>query len=52
VLLVADVLRQVRPSVLVLNAGATHAMAPLDKQTWESSAGTGTPMSRQPFGPR
>jgi NAD(P)-dependent dehydrogenase (short-subunit alcohol dehydrogenase family) len=31
-----SVLRQVRPSVLVLNAGATPAMAPLHKQTWES----------------
>ena len=31
-----SVLRQVRPSVLVLNAGATPAMAPLHKQSWES----------------
>jgi len=30
------VLREVRPSVLVLNAGATPAMAPLHQQTWES----------------
>jgi NAD(P)-dependent dehydrogenase (short-subunit alcohol dehydrogenase family) len=29
-------LREVRPSVLVLNAGATPAMAPLHSQTWES----------------
>ena len=31
-----SVLRQVRPSVLVLNASATPAMAPLHEQTWES----------------
>lgn len=31
-----SVLRDVRPSVLVLNAGATPAMAPLHQQTWES----------------
>jgi NAD(P)-dependent dehydrogenase (short-subunit alcohol dehydrogenase family) len=31
-----SVLRQVRPSVLVLNAGATPTMAPLHEQTWES----------------
>jgi NAD(P)-dependent dehydrogenase (short-subunit alcohol dehydrogenase family) len=31
-----SVLRQVRSSVLLLNAGATPAMAPLHKQTWES----------------
>jgi len=31
-----SVLREVRPSVLVLNAGATPAMAPLHEQTWES----------------
>jgi NAD(P)-dependent dehydrogenase (short-subunit alcohol dehydrogenase family) len=31
-----DALRRVRPSVLVLNAGATPEMAPLDEQTWES----------------
>lgn len=30
------VLRELRPSVLVLNAGATPAMAPLHQQTWES----------------
>ena len=29
------VLRDVRPSVLVLNAGATPAMAPIHEQTWE-----------------
>jgi NAD(P)-dependent dehydrogenase (short-subunit alcohol dehydrogenase family) len=29
-------LREVRPSVLVLNAGATPTMAPLHEQTWES----------------
>jgi len=29
-------LRQARPQVLVLNAGATPAMAPLHEQTWES----------------
>src|SRR6266446_5065357 len=29
-------LRAVRPTVLVLNAGATPIMAPLHKQTWES----------------
>jgi NAD(P)-dependent dehydrogenase (short-subunit alcohol dehydrogenase family) len=34
---VADsVLRDVRPTVLVINAGATPAMAPLHQQTWES----------------
>ncbi|MBS0393667.1 MAG: SDR family oxidoreductase [Proteobacteria bacterium] len=31
-----DALRRVRPSVLVLNAGATPLVAPLDQQTWES----------------
>jgi NAD(P)-dependent dehydrogenase (short-subunit alcohol dehydrogenase family) len=31
-----SVLREVRPSVLVLNAGATPTMAPLHEQTWES----------------
>jgi hypothetical protein len=30
------VLRDVRPTVLVINAGATPAMAPLHQQTWES----------------
>lgn len=29
-------LRQVHPTILVLNAGATPVMAPLDEQTWES----------------
>ncbi|HJZ68169.1 MAG TPA: SDR family oxidoreductase [Blastocatellia bacterium] len=29
-------LREARPSVLVLNAGATPTMAPLHEQTWES----------------
>lgn len=31
-----DLLRRVLPTVLVLNAGATPAMMPLHKQTWES----------------
>ena len=31
-----SVLRQVNPSVLVLNASATPTMAPLHQQTWES----------------
>ena len=35
-MLAESALRQVRPSVLVLNAGATPVMAPLHKQTWES----------------
>jgi NAD(P)-dependent dehydrogenase (short-subunit alcohol dehydrogenase family) len=35
-MLAESVLREVRPSVLVLNAGATPAMAPLHEQTWES----------------
>ena len=34
--LAESVLREVRPLVLVLNAGATPNMAPLDEQTWES----------------
>jgi NAD(P)-dependent dehydrogenase (short-subunit alcohol dehydrogenase family) len=34
--LAESALRQVRPSVLVLNAGATPTMAPLHEQTWES----------------
>src|SRR5262245_58814774 len=34
--LAESVLREVRPSVLVINAGATPAMAPLHQQTWES----------------
>jgi NAD(P)-dependent dehydrogenase (short-subunit alcohol dehydrogenase family) len=34
--LVEYALREVRPSVLVLNAGAVPAMAPLHEQTWES----------------
>ena len=34
--LAESVLRDVRPSILVLNAGATPAMAPLHEQTWES----------------
>jgi NADP-dependent 3-hydroxy acid dehydrogenase YdfG len=34
--LAGSTLRQLRPCVLVLNAGATPAMAPLHKQTWES----------------
>jgi NAD(P)-dependent dehydrogenase (short-subunit alcohol dehydrogenase family) len=34
--LAEDALREVRPSVLVLNAGATPTMAPLHEQTWES----------------
>jgi NAD(P)-dependent dehydrogenase (short-subunit alcohol dehydrogenase family) len=35
-MLAESVLRDVRPSVLLLNAGATPAMAPLHEQTWES----------------
>ncbi len=31
-----SVLRDVRPSLLLLNAGATPTMAPLHQQTWES----------------
>ena len=34
--LAESVLRDVRPSVLMLNAGATPTMAPLHEQTWES----------------
>src|SRR5579864_4410402 len=34
--LVDSALRDVRPSVLVLNAGAAPAMAPLHAQTWET----------------
>ena len=34
--LAESALREVRPSVLVLNAGATPTMAPLHEQTWES----------------
>lgn len=34
--LAEDALRDVRPSVLVLNAGATPTMAPLHEQTWDS----------------
>lgn len=34
--LAGHVLREVRPTVLVLNAGATPTMAPLHEQTWES----------------
>src|SRR5882672_8734131 len=35
-MLAESVLRDVRPLVLVLNAGATPTMAPLHEQTWES----------------
>ena len=38
--LAESVLREFRPSVLVLNAGATPAMAPLHEQTWESFSKT------------
>ena len=34
--LAESAIREVRPSVLVLNAGATPVMSPLHKQTWES----------------
>src|SRR5262249_17271598 len=34
--LAESALREARPTVLVLNAGATPAMAPLHEQTWES----------------
>ncbi|AWS43709.1 SDR family oxidoreductase [Streptosporangium sp. 'caverna'] len=34
--LAQDVIRQHRPSLLVLNAGATPHMAPIHEQTWES----------------
>src|SRR4051812_28952757 len=34
--LAESALREVRPSVLILNAGATPTMAPLHEQTWES----------------
>jgi NAD(P)-dependent dehydrogenase (short-subunit alcohol dehydrogenase family) len=34
--LAESVLREVRPSVLLLNAGAAPTMAPLHEQTWES----------------
>src|SRR5262249_32039888 len=34
--LAESVLRELRPTVLVLNAGAAPAMAPLHQQTWES----------------
>lgn len=37
--LAQNVLREVRPSVLVLNAGATPAMGPLHELTWESFSG-------------
>jgi NAD(P)-dependent dehydrogenase (short-subunit alcohol dehydrogenase family) len=38
---VADsLLREFRPAVLVLNAGATPAMAPLHEQTWEGFSNT------------
>jgi NAD(P)-dependent dehydrogenase (short-subunit alcohol dehydrogenase family) len=38
--LAESVLRDVSPSVLVLNAGATPTMAPLHEQTWESFSKT------------
>jgi NAD(P)-dependent dehydrogenase (short-subunit alcohol dehydrogenase family) len=38
--LAATVLREVRPDVLVLNAGASHAMGPLHQQTWEAFSTT------------
>src|SRR5277367_1262867 len=38
--LAESVLRDVSPSVLVLNAGATPTMAPLHEQTWESFSTT------------
>ncbi|MEV0179583.1 SDR family oxidoreductase [Streptomyces sp. NPDC050625] len=34
--LVRDVIREYRPGLLVLNAGATPHMAPLEEQTWET----------------
>jgi NAD(P)-dependent dehydrogenase (short-subunit alcohol dehydrogenase family) len=34
--LAETVLREVRPDVLILNAGASPAMAPLHQQTWET----------------
>src|SRR5207302_5124464 len=34
--LAESAIREVRPSVLVLNAGATPVISPLHKQTWES----------------
>jgi NAD(P)-dependent dehydrogenase (short-subunit alcohol dehydrogenase family) len=37
--LAESTVRQVHPTVLVLNAGATPTMAPLHKQTWESFSG-------------
>jgi len=35
-----SLLREFRPTVLVLNAGATPAMAPLHEQTWEGFSNT------------
>jgi NAD(P)-dependent dehydrogenase (short-subunit alcohol dehydrogenase family) len=34
--LMQDLIADVRPSVLILNAGATPHMAPIDEQTWDS----------------
>jgi NAD(P)-dependent dehydrogenase (short-subunit alcohol dehydrogenase family) len=34
--LMDSLVAEIRPSVLILNAGATPYMAPLDEQTWES----------------
>ncbi len=38
--LAAETLRSVRPTVLVLNAGATPVMAPIHEQTWEAFTAT------------
>jgi NAD(P)-dependent dehydrogenase (short-subunit alcohol dehydrogenase family) len=35
-LLINKVVRDVKPGILILNAGATPVMAPLDEQTWDS----------------
>jgi len=40
--LAASLLREFRPSVVVLNAGATPKMAPLHEQTWSRSPRSGT----------
>jgi NAD(P)-dependent dehydrogenase (short-subunit alcohol dehydrogenase family) len=35
-LLVNKVVSDLKPGIIILNAGATPVMAPLDEQTWES----------------
>src|SRR4029450_9776069 len=47
--LMSAVVADVKPSVLILNAGATPVMAPLDEQSWDTFTAVGDTEGKAPL---